>query len=194
MRITGGRARGALLKSPPKNVRPATDRTRQAVFSSLGGAIVGTSVLDLFAGSGSYGLEAISRGAISCHFVEKNRIALACLKKNLNVLNKALKGQQAAQAVSHVTQQDVFKWRPERPEGFDFIFLDPPYSLAVERSDSLFALAGNFLGKNPAGRLLFEMPGDFHPDPAGWELARSLGSRKSGEPALKIYKRTAPNP
>ena len=183
-----------MLKSPPKNVRPATDRTRQAVFSSLGASIVGSSVLDLFAGSGSYGLEAISRGAICCHFVENNRIALACLKENLNVLNKALKGQQAAQAVSRVTKQDVFKWRPERPEGFDFIFLDPPYSLAVERSDSLFALTGNYLGKNPAARLLFEMPGDFHPDPTGWELARSLGSRKSGEPALKIYKRTTPNP
>ncbi len=191
MRITGGRARGAPLKSPPKNVRPATDRTRQAVFSSLGGSIVGSSVLDLFAGSGSYGLEAISRGAIRCHFVEKNRRTLACLMENLNVLNKALKGQQAAQAVSRVTQKDVFKWRTERPEGFDFIFLDAPYSLAVERSDSLFALAAKFIGQNPAGRLLFEMPGDFHPEPAGWELARSLGSRKSGEPAMNIYKKTA---
>ncbi len=119
MRITGGRARGALLKSPPKNVRPATDRTRQAVFSRLGASIVGSSVLDLFAGSGSYGLEAISRGAIRCHFVEKNRKTLACLKENLNVLNKTLKGQQAAQAVSRVTQQDVFKWWTESPEGFD---------------------------------------------------------------------------
>ncbi len=188
MRVTGGRAKGILLKSPPKNVRPATDRIREAVFSSLGDSIVGSSVLDLFAGSGSYGLEAVSRGAISCYFVEKNRTALACLRKNLAAVNKALKGQEPD---CRVRQQDVFKLRPERSEVFDFIFLDPPYALTVERSDVLFSLAGHLLGVNPIGRLLFEMPGDFNPDPADWEIIRCLGSQKPGEPALKIYQRTA---
>lgn len=189
MRITGGMARGIPLKCPIKNVRPATDRIRQALFSSLGNAVAQSSVLDLFAGSGSYGLEAISRGASDCHFVEKNRLALASLKENLATVKKALGG---GEPLCRISSRDVFSWRPKEPRGFDFIFIDPPYSQAVESSDSLFTLAESCLSENPDSRLLFEMPGDYCPNPGGWELVRRLGSQKAGEPAVNIFKLCSP--
>ena len=185
MRITGGMARGVILKCPPNKVRPATDRMRQALFSSLGNTSAGKSVLDLFAGSGSYGLEAISRGASRCHFVEKNRLALLCLKKNLDAVEKSMGGPHPPAKISRA---DVFSWKFENPEPFDFIFLDPPYALAVERSELLFTLVEKCLGENPASLLFFEMPGHFTPKSKGWEMLRRLGSKKPGEPAVGIYK------
>lgn len=187
MRITGGISRGIHLKSPPDNVRPATDRMRQAVFSSMGTAIEGASVLDLFAGCGSYGLEAISRGASRCHFVDNNRLALVCLKKNLEAVEKCL-GERHQPPPCKVSRADVFSWKPGGLESFDFVFMDPPYSLVLERWESLFALAQKCLSVNPASRLVFEMPGDFDPKPEGWEIIRRLGSKKAGEPAVGIYK------
>ena len=84
MRITSGLARGILLDVPRTDaVRPATDAARQAIFSSLGSAVEGASVLDLFAGTGSYGLEAASRGAAAATFAETDRLALAALRRNI---------------------------------------------------------------------------------------------------------------
>ena len=83
MRITGGKARGIRLKTPPRKnaqTRPATDRLRESLFSSLGDQIIGSHCLDLFAGTGSYGLEALSRGALFCGFIESDRTALSWLK------------------------------------------------------------------------------------------------------------------
>ena len=80
MRITGGRAGGIPLKAPKGNhTRPATDRLRESVFSSLGASIEGCKVADLFAGTGSYGLEALSRGAASSTFFESDHAALNLL-------------------------------------------------------------------------------------------------------------------
>src|ERR1019366_4147641 len=91
MRISGGQARGIPLIVPKGDaVRPATDGMRQAAFSSLGGYVTGARFLDLFAGSGAYGLEALSRGAAGGVFVEKNARAAACLRRNLAA------GRQAA--------------------------------------------------------------------------------------------------
>src|SRR5210317_1086641 len=91
MRITGGRARGIPLSTGrAKHVRPATDRMREAVFSSLGQRIEEALVLDIFAGSGSYGLEALSRGAKSVLFVDKHPQAVIALQQNLAVVLKSL--------------------------------------------------------------------------------------------------------
>ena len=91
MRISGGQARGILLVVPKGDaVRPATDSMRQAAFSSLGAFVVGARFLDLFAGSGAYGLEALSRGAAGGVFVEKNAKAAACLRRNLAAVCKSL--------------------------------------------------------------------------------------------------------
>ena len=91
MRITGGKARGInLTTGRAAHVRPATDRMREAVFSSLGKAVESASVLDLFAGSGSYGMEALSRGAGSALFVEKHPQAVDALQRNLDAVLKSM--------------------------------------------------------------------------------------------------------
>src|SRR5438132_7599808 len=91
MRISGGAARGIPLVVPRGDaVRPATDGMRQAVFSSLGERVVGARFLDLFAGSGAYGLEALSRGAAGGTFVEQNAKAAACIRQNITAVGKSL--------------------------------------------------------------------------------------------------------
>src|SRR5688572_19711372 len=91
MRISGGKARGIPLSVPKGDaVRPATDGMRQAVFSSLGERVVGARFLDLFAGSGAYGLEALSRGASGGVFVEQNAKAANCVRRNIAAVCKSL--------------------------------------------------------------------------------------------------------
>ncbi len=97
MRITGGRARGIPLHAPRgRETRPATDQLREAVFSSLGPRVEGARVADLFAGTGSYGLEALSRGATSGCFVENNRQALVCLRANLAAVLRSCERERRA--------------------------------------------------------------------------------------------------
>ena len=92
MRISGGAARGIPLMVPKGDaVRPATDGMRQAVFSSLGGRVVDAQFLDLFAGSGAYGLEALSRGAAGGIFVEQNGKTVECLRRNIAAVCKSLR-------------------------------------------------------------------------------------------------------
>ena len=91
MRISGGGARGIPLRVPKGDaVRPATDALRQAIFSSLAQRVPGARFLDLFAGSGAYGLEALSRGAVGGVFVENNFQALGCLRQNVAAVCKSL--------------------------------------------------------------------------------------------------------
>ena len=91
MRISGGAARGIELQVPRGDtVRPATDGMRQAVFSSLGARTAGARFVDLFAGSGAYGLEAFSRGAGGGSFVERNAKACACLRRNIAAVCRSL--------------------------------------------------------------------------------------------------------
>src|ERR1700757_1574275 len=83
MRVIAGSAGGVRLAVPKHGVRPTMDRVKAAIFSSLGEAVVGARVLDLFAGSGALGIEALSRGAVSAIFVEENRQGVAAIEKNL---------------------------------------------------------------------------------------------------------------
>src|SRR5436305_7428009 len=99
MRISGGRARGIPLVAPKGDaVRPATDGMRQAVFSSLGARVVGARFVDLFAGSGAYGLEAWSRGAAGGLFVEKSAKTISCLRQNIAAVAKSV-GRDARELV-----------------------------------------------------------------------------------------------
>ncbi|MDQ6859589.1 MAG: 16S rRNA (guanine(966)-N(2))-methyltransferase RsmD [Verrucomicrobiota bacterium] len=120
MRVVAGTAGGIRLTVPPTSVRPTMDRVKAAIFSSLGERIVGARVLDLFAGTGALGIEALSRGAESALFVEENRAAVQAIEQNF--IRTKLRGK--------VTQQEVFAFfeRARRPnEKFDIIFADPPY-------------------------------------------------------------------
>ena len=133
MRIIAGLARGMPLAVPRGDVtRPTSDRVREAIFSSLGERVVDATVLDLFAGTGSLGLEAASRGARAVTFVEQNRAALAALEKNV----ADFVGRGGIKPV--VIREDVFRYlrgkKPTpspsaggEPAGFELVFADPPY-------------------------------------------------------------------
>jgi 16S rRNA (guanine966-N2)-methyltransferase len=122
MRVIAGSAGGIRLAVPKRGVRPTMDRVKAAIFSSLGDAIIGARVLDLFAGSGALGIEALSRGAASVIFVEDDRQSAEAIEKNLTKTN--LKGR--------VRHQDVFDFLRQRTnaEKFQIIFADPPYEKA----------------------------------------------------------------
>ncbi len=124
MRVISGELGGRKLVTPHGlSTRPTTDKVRQAVFNSLGslGVIEGATVADLYAGCGAFGIEALSRGAESCVFVERDRMALQALRTNLNELG--------LDAKSHVAATDVMAYAPGIT-GVDIAFVDPPYSFA----------------------------------------------------------------
>ncbi|MGE5753125.1 MAG: 16S rRNA (guanine(966)-N(2))-methyltransferase RsmD [Deltaproteobacteria bacterium] len=122
MRIVAGKWRGRPLRAPKGlAVRPTTDRVREAIFDILGERVSGTSVLDLFAGSGALGLEALSRGASRAVFVEPDPAAFAVLKKNVESLGA---GDSEAWPLDY--RQALRRLRA-RSMRFDLVFLDPPY-------------------------------------------------------------------
>ena len=120
MRVIAGRAGGVRLMSPKNGVRPTMDRVKAAIFSSLGEIVISARVLDLFAGTGALGIEALSRGANSALFVEEDRQSISAIEKNLS----------KTQLTGRVRQQDVFgflKNARATTEKFQIVFADPPY-------------------------------------------------------------------
>lgn len=123
-RLVGGAASGRRLAVPAgRATRPTTERVRAALFSSLGGDLTGARVLDLFAGSGALGLEALSRGAVSALLVERQPAALRTLRANVAALG--LPG-------ATVWAGDVTALLAGEGQPMDVVFLDPPYELACE--------------------------------------------------------------
>ena len=138
MRITSGLARGILLDVPRTDaVRPATDAARQAIFSSLGSAVEGASVLDLFAGTGSYGLEAASRGAAAATFAETDRLALAALRRNIERVKKAAAGAGADFSARIVPCDCVKSASLFESARYDIVFADPPYAMLCDPKTSV---------------------------------------------------------
>ena len=123
MRVIAGRAKGTRLKVPKRLTRPSTDRLREALFSILGPRLPDARVLDLFAGSGALGIEALSRGAGSAVFVESNRNASMVIEENLE---KA--GFREAAGAATLLSRDVFAVLRTQSAPFDLIFADPPYA------------------------------------------------------------------
>ncbi len=155
---------------------------RQAVFSSLGAAVDGASVLDLFAGTGGYGLEAASRGARAVTFVEKGRPALLCLRKNCEVVGKSLAAADRA-AEWKLIPTDVFSWLRAATGEWDLIFADPPYSISDPQLAQLLTALPPLLSPNPAARVVLELPGDRDLDvPATLKLVRRLGKPRQNQP------------
>lgn len=128
MRILGGEARGRMLKTREGNgTRPTDARSRETLFNIVGARTVESRVLDLYAGSGSLGLEALSRGASSCLFVEQN--AQACRAVGDNV--RALGWENRATIWQNSVQKALLRLS-EKGEIFDIIFADPPFDRASE--------------------------------------------------------------
>jgi 16S rRNA (guanine966-N2)-methyltransferase len=119
MRVIAGSAGGIQLEVPKQGVRPTMDRVKAAIFSSLADRIIHARVLDLFAGTGALGIEALSRGAASVLFVEQDRQSIRTIEKNLS--KTKLEGR--------TRQEDVFEFlaRPPVADRFDIILADPPY-------------------------------------------------------------------
>ena len=147
MRIIGGRSRGLKLAElgagdPAAHLRPTSDRVREAIFNLLvnggyGNPLQGARVLDLFAGTGALGLEALSRGATHTTFVENGKPALALLTRNIALMRAAGETQ--------IHRRDALSPGPNPDAAFDVIFLDPPYGKAMGEAALKAALAGGWL-------------------------------------------------
>jgi 16S rRNA (guanine966-N2)-methyltransferase len=150
MRVIAGRLGGRQLQAPKGRVtRPTSDRVREALFSMLGD-IEGAVVLDLFAGTGALGIEALSRGAAKAVFVERDGSALSALEGNLAKLG--VDGEEA-----EIRRGDAFgalRRAREGKETYDLVFIDPPYRQARDWEPELSAILPSLLG--PDARVVLE--------------------------------------
>jgi len=127
VRVIAGTARGRLLKVPKGMlVRPTTDRVKESVFAILMPVLRQAVVLDLFAGSGALGIEALSRGAGRAVFVEKSTLAVSCLRENLETA-----GVAALATVLNMPVARALLLLSKHGETFDLVFMDPPYERAL---------------------------------------------------------------
>ncbi len=125
MRVIAGKAKHIPLETiRGDQTRPTTDRIKETLFNMIQPYIVDADFLDLFAGSGQIGIEALSRGARGATFIEENPVAITCIKKNLTKTH-------LSQAT--VVKADVRKGLRELRQSYDIIFMDPPYKLGIER-------------------------------------------------------------
>jgi 16S rRNA (guanine966-N2)-methyltransferase len=186
MRIVAGRFRGAALAAPKTyDIRPTSDRVREAVFNILahgieGAEIEGARVLDLFAGTGALGLEALSRGAAYVHFVEENAEARGLIRRNIEALN--------ATGVTKIYRRDatnlgtIGTLRP-----FSLVFADPPYGKGLAEKALASALAGGWLLPGAIAVVEERADGDFTAPP-GFEL---LDRRVYGDTAVYFLRLAA---
>jgi len=138
VRVVAGRHGGRRLVAPAGDAtRPTSDRVREALFSVLGASVQGARVLDLYAGSGALGIEALSRGAASAVFVDRAQPAIAAIRANLQAL-----GIEAD--VRRMQARTALRTASARAEAYDLVFLDPPYrrtaDLGRELSEALPAV------------------------------------------------------
>jgi 16S rRNA (guanine966-N2)-methyltransferase len=168
MRVIAGSAGGVRLATPTRGVRPTMDRVKAAIFSSLGDAIIDARVLDLFAGTGALGIEALSRGAASAVFVEDDRRSVELIEKNL--AKTKLKGR--------IRIQDVYDFlrQASNTDKFQIIFADPPYEETKHGESHTVKLLNN---RNlpqllePPGFFVFEKrPGETVPERQLWRVIR----------------------
>lgn len=136
MRVVAGKFGGRRLRAPSgKGTRPTVERVREALFSILGSSVVGARVLDCYAGSGSLGIEAISRGAAYAVFVDKGRPAVATIQENLRALG--ICNPEAARIIPRDVEGAIPMLRDLAP--FDLVLVDPPFA-AVRDQTALTAL------------------------------------------------------
>ncbi len=180
LRIIAGEWRGRVLNAPKgSSTRPTADRTREALFSMLAsriGSFEGLRVADLFAGSGALGLEALSRGAAHCLFVEQDRLALEALRANAAKLGAAARAEiQAASALSLA---------PQHGPPPDLVLMDPPYGsgAGVVAAEKLARLG--WIG--PATLVSIETAHDEAVSPAGYDL---LVQRRHGKALISLLTR-----
>jgi 16S rRNA (guanine966-N2)-methyltransferase len=166
MRIISGSARGIPLRIPSHDLRPTMEMVRGAVFSALGERVIEARVLDLFSGSGAFGIEALSRGAAAATFVDHHPEAIAAIKANL----------EKTRLEAAVVRSDVFRFLERIGQKFDLIFADPPYSKQPNDPDLATKLIASSALKNHLrddGLLVLEKTSGGLPVEAhGWMILR----------------------
>ncbi len=190
MRITGGQARGRKFKVLEGSLtRPPLVRLRQSVFSILGERVEGSRVLDLFAGAGAFGMEALSRGARQAVFVERSKKAAGLLARNLQSLG--------FQFQSRIVEADALavdrQFSPA--EAFDLVFIDPPFPLLLEAAgrEAILRLLKALFEKrlSPGGILVFRYPEERRGEQSPMALP-AADLRVYGRSAVALfYKETA---
>ncbi len=159
MRVITGSARGRrLITLEGNDVRPTTDKVKEALFSIVQFELEGRRVLDLFAGSGQLGIEALSRGADSCVFVDSSKKAIEVVKQNLAATGLARRAS--------VIHGDALRYLQTCRDRFDVVFLDPPYSTgtlqkALTLLPPLVRRSGVIVCEAPRGEALPETAGEF---------------------------------
>ena len=173
MRVIAGEFRSRVLKTlPGMDVRPTPDRLREALFSILAPQLEGAVFLDAYAGTGSVGIEALSRGAARAVFIEKNRAAMLVIRENL----RSLGAESRAEVVSGSAARLVEKYTA------DIVFLDPPYPLEREYAGAL-----NVLGRKPPGVVIAQHSSRFTLDESYGGLVR-YRALKQGENTLSFFR------
>lgn len=196
MRIIAGNAKGRVLRAPHgKSTRPTDARARETLFNILGERAIGARVLDLYAGSGAVGLEALSRGASSCVFVEQNAAASNSIRANLKILDYENQSQVWNVAVKSALHR--MSEKPEYSGGFDLVFADPPFDAPREFEDlrnrvdilaHLLHNVGELSGSEPslrAGLVVVQ-----HPQRMNFSLDAPFvlwKSRRSGHSCLSFF-------
>jgi 16S rRNA (guanine966-N2)-methyltransferase len=189
MRIIGGAVSGRKLLTPrsgSREIRPTSDRAREALFSILAERVSQAAVLDLFAGTGAFGLEAFSRGAAAVFFVDNHPLAIELIKKNVL---RCMAGYQGNCQI-RVLCQDLLRslplktLTPSGQSGFDLIFADPPYTREI--SHTIINTIGNSGLLSPTGLLVVEERYNVELPEAPTGL-RLIDRRAYGEAAFWFY-------
>ena len=185
MRIVGGAHKGQRLAAPAgRAVRPTSDRTREAIFNILahgmdGFDLEGARVLDLFAGTGALGLEALSRGAEFCLFVEQSAEARAMIRRNIETLDLT--------GATKVWRRDATRLGRAAPmPPFDLVFADPPYGKGLGEAALAAALDGGWVH----GDALLVLEEDAEVEVADIAGLTEFDIRRWGDTAVRFYRRT----
>ena len=168
MRVIAGTAKGRRLVAPKTGTRPTTDRTKEALFASLGASVVDANVLDLYSGSGALAIEALSRGAARAVLVDRDRAAEAAIRANLHTTGFEAQARVRRSAVATFLTTST----PESP--FDLVLIDPPYDASADEVNGvLVALArGAFVAAD--GTVVVERRKSDEPLtlPDGWRIEK----------------------
>jgi len=181
MRVSGGTGKGRTLRVPAgAGVRPTSDKVRQALFNILGDRVPGAIFLDLFAGAGGIGIEALSRGAEQVVFVDSSQDSLSVIRKNIEIVGFGVHARVVAM------KAEAFLKRQTAP--FDIIFLDPPYK--AELLPILEGIAGSGILKQD-GIVIAE---HFKKQPSPAQAGQLLLSREAvyGDTVLAFYRKGQP--
>lgn len=182
IRLIGGKYGGRILDTPPgRTTHPMGERIRNALFNSIQADVSAASVLDVFAGTGSLGLEALSRGAKDVTFIEKNRVAASAIRNNI-----ALLGLDPSEAT--LAQSPAASWIDAHTDRqFDIIFVDPPYHETKQHLSTITKLFGLL---KPGALMVLSKPGTCEVPIASDEIV-VVDNRSYSNATLIYYRRKA---